>query len=88
VNGNYAVSFEIRLSIKNDPPLAMVMFTERYTMLPEGIWGRDVSGRGGRGGKASVKSTREATSDTVASYAIFDEQGTRKRFSTTANEPQ
>jgi hypothetical protein len=32
----------------------------------------------GRGNTASTRSTRAATSDTVASYAISDEQGARK----------
>jgi len=35
----------------------------------------------GRGNTASVRSTRDATSDTVASYAISDEQGARKKGS-------
>jgi hypothetical protein len=33
----------------------------------------------GRGNTASVRSTRDATNDTVASYAISDEQGARKK---------
>ena len=37
---------------------------------------------------ASSRSTRDAISDTVASYAIPDEQGARKKFWTTGNEPQ
>jgi hypothetical protein len=32
----------------------------------------------GRGNTASVKSTRGTISDTVASYAISDEEGARK----------
>jgi hypothetical protein len=42
----------------------------------------------GSGITVSVKSTRDAISDTVASYAISNEQGARKRFWTTGNEPQ
>jgi hypothetical protein len=33
----------------------------------------------GRGNMANVRSTRVAISDTVASYAISDEQGARKK---------
>ena len=33
----------------------------------------------GRGNMASVRSTREAISDTAVSYAISDEQGARKK---------
>jgi hypothetical protein len=32
-----------------------------------------------RGNAASARSTRDTTSDTVASYAISDEQGARKK---------
>ena len=44
-----------------------------------------------------MRSTRDTTTDTVASYAISDEQGARKKvlekgsgkwFWTTSNEPQ
>jgi hypothetical protein len=34
--------------------------------------------KAGRGNTTSVRSTRDAISDTVASYAISDEQGARK----------
>jgi hypothetical protein len=34
----------------------------------------------GRGNTASARSTRDAISDTVASYAISDEQGARKKL--------
>jgi hypothetical protein len=34
----------------------------------------------GRGNTASVRSTRDAIRDTVASYAITREQGARKKF--------
>jgi len=37
-----------------------------------------VPGQSGSGSTASVRSIRDATSDTVASYAISDEQGARK----------
>jgi hypothetical protein len=40
--------------------------------------GGNIPGRSGKGNTASVRSTRDATSDTVASYAISDEQGARK----------
>jgi hypothetical protein len=33
----------------------------------------------GRGNTANVRSIRNATSDTVASYVISDEQGARKK---------
>jgi hypothetical protein len=35
--------------------------------------------KAGRGKAASAKSTSDAISDTVASYAISDEQGARKK---------
>jgi hypothetical protein len=72
----------------------MVMFTERYAMAAESIWPGMFQAEAGRGNTANVISTRDATSDTNASYAISDEQGARKkvqqgkRFWTTCNEPQ
>jgi hypothetical protein len=35
--------------------------------------------KAGKGNAASVRSTSDAISDTVASYAISDEQGARKK---------
>jgi hypothetical protein len=40
------------------------------------------------GNTASVRSTRDAISDTVASYAVSDEQGQGKTLWTTDNEQQ
>jgi hypothetical protein len=37
--------------------------------------------KAGSGNTASARSTRNATSDTVASYAISDEQGTKEKGS-------
>jgi hypothetical protein len=42
----------------------------------------------GSGNTASVRSKRDAISDTVASYAISDERGEEKTIWTTGNEPQ
>jgi hypothetical protein len=42
----------------------------------------------GRGNTTSARSTRGAISDTVASYAISDEQGEEKKFWTTEDEQQ
>jgi hypothetical protein len=39
-------------------------------MAPESIWPGMFQAEAGRGNTASVRSTREATSGTVASYAI------------------
>jgi hypothetical protein len=41
----------------------------------------DVPGRSRRGNTASVKRTKDAISDTVASYAISDEQGAKEKRS-------
>jgi len=35
--------------------------------------------KAGRGERVSVRSTRDAINDTLASYAISDEQGARKK---------
>ena len=48
-------------------------------MAPESIWPGMFQAEAGRGNTASARSTRDATSDTVASYAISDEQGARKK---------
>ena len=48
-------------------------------MAAESIWPGMFQAEAGRGNTASVRSTRDATSDTVASYAISDEQGARKK---------
>jgi hypothetical protein len=44
----------------------------------ERIWPGMFQAKAGRGNTTSVRSTRDAISDTVASYAISDEQGARK----------
>ena len=43
------------------------------------MWLRMFQAQTGRGNAARVRSTRDATSDTVASYAISDEEGARKK---------
>jgi hypothetical protein len=48
-------------------------------MIPESIWPGIFHADAGRGNTASARSTRDVTSDTVASYAISDEQGARKK---------
>ena len=47
-------------------------------MVAESIWPGMFQAEAGRGNTASVRSTRDVISDTVASYAISDEQGARK----------
>ena len=47
-------------------------------MIPESIWPGMFQAETGRGNTASVRSTRDAISDTAVSYAIFDEEGARK----------
>ena len=48
-------------------------------MIPESIWSGMFQAEAGRGNTATVRSTRDAISDTVASYVISDEQGARKK---------
>ena len=48
-------------------------------MIPESIWPGMFQAKAGRGNTARVRSTKDAISDTVASYAISDEQGARKK---------
>jgi hypothetical protein len=48
-------------------------------MIPESIWPGMFQAEAGTGNAASVRSIRDAISDTVASYAISDEQGARKK---------
>jgi hypothetical protein len=48
-------------------------------MAAESIWPGMFQAEAGRGKTATVRSTRDATRDTVASYAIFDEQRARKK---------
>jgi hypothetical protein len=48
-------------------------------MTPESICPGMFQAEAGRGNTASVRSTRAAIRDTVASYAISDEQGARKK---------
>ena len=57
-------------------------------MAADNIWPGMFQADAGRGNTASARSTRDAISDTAASYAISDEQGARKRLWTTGNEPQ
>jgi hypothetical protein len=47
-------------------------------MAPESMWPGMFQADAGRGNTASARSTRDAISDTVATYAISDEQGARK----------
>jgi hypothetical protein len=47
-------------------------------MIPESIWPGMFQAEAGGGSTATVRSTRNATSDTVASYATSEEQGARK----------
>jgi hypothetical protein len=47
-------------------------------MIPESIWPGMFQAEAVRGDMVSVRSTRDAISDTVASYAISAEQGARK----------
>src|SRR5882724_967312 len=48
-------------------------------MAAESMWPGMFQAEAGRGNTPSVRSTRDATSDTVASYAISNEQGARKK---------
>jgi len=48
-------------------------------MAAESMWPGMVQAEAGNDNTASVKSTRDAISDTAASYAISDEQGARKK---------
>ena len=48
-------------------------------MIPESICPEMFQAKAGRGKTASVRSTRDAIRDTVASYAISDEQGAGKK---------
>jgi hypothetical protein len=47
-------------------------------MAAESMWPGIFHAEAGRGNTASVRRTRDTISDTVASYAISDEQGARK----------
>jgi len=47
-------------------------------MAADSMWPGMFQAKAGRGNTASVRSARDATSATVASYAISDEQGARK----------
>jgi hypothetical protein len=57
-------------------------------MIPESIWPGMFHAEEGRGNTATARSTRDAISDTFASYAITDQQEARKTFWTTGNEPR
>jgi hypothetical protein len=48
-------------------------------MAAESIWPGMFHAEAGRGNTTSVRRNRDAISDTVASYAISDEQGARKK---------
>jgi hypothetical protein len=48
-------------------------------MAAESIWPGMFQADAGKGKTARVKSTRDAISDTVASYAISDGEGARKK---------
>jgi hypothetical protein len=47
-------------------------------MAAESIWLGMFQAEVGRGNTASVRSTRDAINDTVASHAIYEEHGARK----------
>ena len=64
MDSSQRVSFEILSCIRNDTLLAMMMFNGRYAMAPESIWPGMFQAEAGRG-TASVRSTRDAISDTV-----------------------
>ena len=46
-------------------------------MIPESMWPGMFQAEAGRGNTTRVRSTRAAINDTVASYAISNEQGAR-----------
>jgi hypothetical protein len=48
-------------------------------MMPESMWPGMFQAEAGRGNTARVRSTRAMLTNTVASYAISDEQGARKK---------
>ena len=48
-------------------------------MIPESIWVGMFQAEAGRGNTASARRTKDAISGTVASYAISNEQGARKK---------
>jgi hypothetical protein len=48
-------------------------------MAAESTWPGMFQAEAGRGNTATVRSTRDAISGTVVSYAITDEQGARKK---------
>jgi hypothetical protein len=49
-------------------------------MAAESMWPGMFQADPGRGNTASVRSIKDAISDTAASYAISDEQGARKKI--------
>jgi hypothetical protein len=61
-------------------------------MIPESMWPGIFQAEAGRGSPTNARSSRDAIKDTVASYAITNEQRARKRFWkrfwTTGSEPQ
>jgi hypothetical protein len=79
MDSSQRVSFGILSCIRNDTLLAMMMFNGRYAMIPESIWPGMFQAEAGRGSTASVRSTRDATSDMVPAYVISDEEGARKK---------
>jgi hypothetical protein len=50
-------------------------------MMSESMWPGMFQATAGSGNTASARSTRDATRDTAASYAIPDEQGATKKRS-------
>jgi hypothetical protein len=48
-------------------------------MISESNWPGMFQAEAGTGNSPRMRSTRDAISDTVASYAISDEQGARKK---------
>jgi hypothetical protein len=56
-------------------------------MIPEIMW-PGFQAEAGKGNTATMRSTKNATRDTVATYVISNEQWARKRFWTTGNKPQ
>ena len=47
--------------------------------VPESMWPGMFQAEAGRGNPASVRSTRDAIRDMIASYVIADEQRARKK---------
>ena len=71
----------------DSPGILLVQHLVSASSRENMVWG--VPSEAGSGNTASVRSTRNATNDPVASYAITSEQrGKEKTLWTTGNEPQ